>query len=124
MATSLRYITDALRDLEINTCLQELQLQATKETFAASITVKYDAIMIEMERINLAVLNIEILQQKYEISTSLYNRGYIGRQELSDSSKLLTDAKHDYIILIYKYNTQIKSLENDCAYYPKESESQ
>jgi len=122
-STNLSYISDALRDLEINVRIQELQLEQTKMNLIENISNKYDSLMIEKEKFALAEINIQRFKLEYETNYSLYKRGYIDKQELSDSENSLSDAKNDYVILIYKYNTLVKSLENDCAYYLEESGS-
>lgn len=123
-STNLSYITDTLRDLKINTHIQELQLKKTKISLLNSISAKYASLIIEREKIDLAELNIQHFKQEYNTNYSLYTRGFISRTDLDESINNLSDAKNDYVVLIYKYNTQIKSFENDCAYYPKESDNQ
>ena len=119
-STGLTYITEALRELEINTRLQELNIEKTKKNLIDSITDEYKALVIERKKINLTKLNIEVLQNEYKINSSLYNRGFIDKEELSESAERLSQAEQDLIITIYKYNTQVKSLEYKCAYYPEE----
>ncbi len=123
-STGLTYIKEALRILEINTRLQEINLEETKKNLIDNITDDYKALVIEREKLNLAELNIKILQNEYEINYSLYNRGFIDKEELSESADKLNEAKHSKMISIYKYNTQVKSFENKCAYYPKEGNGQ
>ncbi len=122
-STNLSYISDALRDLKINTRIQELQLEKTKTSLINSISTKYASLIIEREKIALADLNIQRFQQEYNTNYSLYTRGYINFTDLDESKNNLSDAKNDYVVLIYRYNTQVKSLENDCSYYPEESGS-
>ena len=122
-STNLSYISDALRDLKINTRIQELQLEKTKTLLINNISTKYSSLIIEREEIALAELNIQRFLQEYNTNYSLYTRGYIGINDLHESESNLLDVKNEYIVLIYKYNTQVKSLENDCAYYPEESGS-
>ena len=119
-STGLTYIGEALRELDITTRLQELSLEKVKKNLVNSITDEYKALVIEREKINLAKLNVEVLQNEYEINSSLYNRGFIDKEELSESAKRLSEAEYGLIITIYKYNTQVKSLEYKCAYYPEE----
>lgn len=123
-STNLSYISDALLNLEINTRLLELQLEKSKENLINEITDKYNAAVIDREKLDLALLNIKILQNEYDIKLSLYNRGYIEKDELSEASDNLAKAKTDYLTAIYSYNTKIKSLEYDSAYYPEESDSE
>ena len=122
-STNLSYISDALRDLEMSTSIQELQLEKTKTLLINNISAKYSSLIIEREKIDLAELNIQRFKQEYSTNYSLYTRGYININDLRESESNLSDAKNEYIVLIYKYNTQVKSLENDCAYYPEESGS-
>lgn len=121
-STNLNYITDTLRTLEINIRISELQLEKAKATLVESITSKYNSLLVDLGKINLSDLNIKILQHEYSINSALYNRGFIDKEDLSQSSAALEKAKQDHIMLIYRTNTQIKTLENDCAYYPKESD--
>ncbi len=122
-STNLSYISDALRDLKINTRIQELQLEKTKTLLINSISTKYASLVIEKEKIALADLNIQRFLQEYNTIYSLYTRGYINFTELDESKDNLAEAKNDYVVLLYRYNTQVKSLENDCSYYPEESGS-
>jgi len=120
-STNLKYIVDALRTIEINIRLSELKLENTKSTLINNIKTKYSSLSIALEQINLSKMNIDVLQHEYYINSTLYNRGFIDKAELAQSSDSLEKARQEYIMLIYKTNTQIKSLENDCAYYPEES---
>ena len=118
------YENDVFRDLGINIRLAELNLEKTEKSIVENITLQYNSLVIERERLDLAELNIEIKKNEYEINESLYYRGYIDKDELSESKELLYAAEEDYIHSVFRYNTMVKSFELICAYYPEESDGQ
>jgi outer membrane protein TolC len=120
----LSYIKDALRELDINIRLAELNLEKAIKNLGDSLTDQYNSLIIEREKLDLAELFIELKQNEYDINISLYERGYIGMDELSASKETLYNAEDDYVHAIFKYNTMIKSFELNCAYFPEESDGQ
>lgn len=122
-STNLSYIVQSLEELDINIRIQQLMLEKTKSELEEKIRDEYADLLIESERIALAELYVELLETEHDTNKSLYYRGYIGKDELDNSADALQTAKDDFEMKIYTYNTNIKLLEYDCAYYPKEGES-
>lgn len=122
ISENFSYVKEKIESLDINLNIQALTLEQLEYTVAKSIESKYKSLLIERDKLFLEELNIAILEEDYKISRALFNSGYIDNAELLESKENYINAQEAHIISIYSYNTQVKSLEFDCACYLEEDD--
>ena len=108
---NISYISETLRILAINIRIAELELGTLRSSLAKSIERSYENLLIETERLSLSELKIELLDKEHKTNQSLYNNGFIDKDELLESAEELIKAKEDFISDVYNFNTFVKSLE-------------
>jgi len=115
ISENLSYYRDKRRSIDLNLELSKLMLEETEGELLVQITEKYNSLMIDREKLSLALLSNEILENDYNISLALYRKGLISSSELNDSKEALMSGNLEYTLMVYKYNTNVMRLEYDCS---------
>lgn len=124
LSTNISYIRETLELLEINTQLAKLEQEKLRSSIKEKIDITYNNLLIEFMTLALEDYNLEILFFDYQINKNLYNKGYIDKEELTESLGIYSSAHRDYRLSVFEYNTNLKSLEYDCAFYTEESDGE
>lgn len=120
LPTGFDYVANHLESLDINIELTSLRLEEAlyeKKTF---ITNSYNSLLIDMEKLDLSKMDLNIQKEIYETNKKLNSMGYLDQDELAESYDNYEKALEKYSTDIYEFNTSVKQLEYDCAFYNRE----
>jgi hypothetical protein len=108
---NLSYYRERRASIETNLEILRLTLEKNKQELIEDIENKYNALIIEKEKIGLLSLSLEIAETNHEVNRDLYKRKLIDYSELIESENSVKDATVEYQLAVYDFNTMLMELE-------------
>ncbi|MBN1623488.1 MAG: TolC family protein [Clostridia bacterium] len=108
---NLSYYREKRESIETNLAILKLTLEKNKQDLIKDIEDRYNALILEKEKIGLLALSLEIAETDYEVNKDLYKRKLIDYSELIGSENSVKAATVDYQLAVYGFNTMLMELE-------------